>query len=172
LLIASVWTAARTAIGNLSLRRQGASAHSSSEVSVFTLSVEHQQHARELGATWVGEADGTPLAQLDRAIILAPAGWLVPLALGHLRPNDTVCVNAIHASPIPQMPYSLLWKERTVTTVANTTRRDAREFMEIAAEVGVETQVQPFTLQAANDVLQRLKHSRINGSAVLVVRES
>jgi propanol-preferring alcohol dehydrogenase len=70
------------------------------------------------------------------------------------------------------MPYSLLWKERTVTTVANTTRRDAREFMEIAAEVGVETQVQPFTLQAANDVLQRLKHSRINGSAVLVVRES
>ena len=76
----------------------------------------------------------------------APVGWLVPLALGHLRPNDTVCVNVIHASPIPQMLYSLLWKERTVTTVANATRRDAREFMEIAAEVGVAMQVQLFPL--------------------------
>jgi propanol-preferring alcohol dehydrogenase len=142
------------------------------EVYVFTRSVEHQQHARELNAAWVGVASETPPAQLDRAIIFAPAGWLVPLSLGYLRPGGSLCINAIHASPIPEMPYRLLWKERTITTVANATRRDAREFMELAAEAGVATQVQPFPMRAANEVLQQLKHGRTTGSAVLIVREN
>ncbi len=142
------------------------------EVYVFTRSVEHQQHARELNAAWVGVASETPPAQLDRAIIFAPAGWLVPLSLGYLRPGGSLCINAIHASPIPEMPYRLLWKERTITTVANANRRDAREFMELAAEAGVATQVQPFPMRAANEVLQQLKHGRTTGSAVLIVREN
>ena len=146
--------------------------HWGCEVYVFTRSAERQQHARELNAAWVGVASETPPAQLDRAIIFAPAGWLLPLSLGHLRPGGSLCINAIHASPIPEMPYSLLWKERTITTVANATRRDAREFMELAAEAGVVTHVQPFPMRAAHEVLQQLKHGRITGSAVLIMREN
>jgi propanol-preferring alcohol dehydrogenase len=138
------------------------------EVFVFTRSAEHQQHALELGAGWVGSAEDTPPARLDRAILFAPAGWLVPLALKHLRPGGTLAINAIHASPIPEMPYFLMWEERTIRSVANATRQDAREFMALAAAIPIKTDVQTFPLSEANAVLQRLKRSQINGAAVLI----
>jgi len=144
--------------------------HWDCEVFVFTRSAEHKQHAHALGAAWVGEATDEPPALLDRAICFAPAGWIVPLALGHLRKGGTLCIIAIHTSPIPEMPYALLWHERTVRTVANATRRDAEEFMPLAASIPIHTDIQTFDLDAANHVLGLLKGSRINGAAVLKVR--
>ncbi len=143
--------------------------HWGCEVFVFTRSAEHQKHARELGAAWAGLAQDTPPAALDRAIIFAPAGWLVPFALRHLRKAGTLCINAIHTSPIPEMPYRLLWHERTIRTVANVTRRDAAEFLPLAAEIPIRTTTQTFPLADANRALLQLKHSEINGAAVLVM---
>lgn len=143
--------------------------HWNCEVFVFTRSEAHQQHARDLGAVWTGEAQDAPPHQLDRAIIFAPAGWIVPLALSHLRKAGTLCINAIHMSPVPEMPYQLLWHERTIRTVANATRRDAEAFMALAAAIPIQTQVAVFDLEEANQVLQRLKTSEITGAAVLRV---
>lgn len=144
--------------------------HWDCEVYVFTRSPEHQQHARDLGAVWAGEAQDDPPKKMDRSIIFAPAGWIVPLGLKHLRKGGTLCINAIHASPIPEMPYSLLWHERTIRSVANATRRDAEEFMPLAAEIPIHTDTQVFDLDDANRVLQQVQNSEINGAAVLKVR--
>jgi len=141
--------------------------HWGCEVFVFTRSAEHRELARSMGASWTGQAEDQPPGMLDRAIIFAPAGWLVPLALGHLRKGGTLCINAIHTSPIPEMPYALLWHERTIRTVANVTRQDAEEFMPLAAVIPIHTDTQLFSLDEANHALQRLKHSSINGAAVL-----
>src|SRR6266498_1543210 len=116
----------------LGLYGYGASAHIclqvarywNCEVYVFTRSPDHQRHAHELGAIWTGQAQDQPPHKLDRAVIFAPAGWIVPLALGHLRKAGTLCINAIHMSNIPEMPYNLLWDERTIRSVANATRQD------------------------------------------------
>ncbi len=143
--------------------------HWDCEVFVFTRSHAHQKHAHALGAAWVGEASDKPPAQLDRAIIFAPAGWLVPLALGQLRPGGTLCINAIHMSNIPEMPYSLLWEERSIRSVANATRRDAEVFLPLAAEIPIRTDTETFALNEANLALQKLKASEINGSGVIVV---
>jgi propanol-preferring alcohol dehydrogenase len=137
------------------------------EVYVFTRSPEHQHHARELGAAWTGQAGDEPPQKLDRAIIFAPAGWLVPLALGHLRKAGTLCINAIHTSDLPAMPYHLLWHERTIRTVANAARCDAEEFMPLAAQIPIHTTVQGFDFPDANRVLNLVKNSAINGAAVL-----
>lgn len=142
--------------------------HWGCEVCVFTRSSEHQAHALELGATWAGTAQDQPPSRFDRAILFAPAGWIVPLALSHLRPGGTLAINAIHASPIPEMTYSLLWQERTIRSVANATRQDAEEFMPLAAEIPIRTDVEMFDLADANRVLQRLKRSEISGAAVLI----
>jgi propanol-preferring alcohol dehydrogenase len=139
------------------------------EVFVFTRSAEHQQLARDLGATWAGQAQDQPPGDLDRAIIFAPVGWMVPVALGHLRRGGTLCINAIHTSPIPEMPYHLLWHERTIRTVANATRRDAEEFLPLAAKIPIRADTQTFDLGEANRVLHLLKRSEIRGSAVLRV---
>jgi propanol-preferring alcohol dehydrogenase len=139
------------------------------EVYVFTRSDEHQRHALELGAQWVGQAQDAPPEFLDRAIIFAPAGWIVPLALSHLRKAGSLCINAIHSSPIPEMPYHLLWGERTIRTVANATRRDAEEFLSLAADVGLRTDTVTFDLEDANRALQLLKGGEIKGAAVLQV---
>jgi alcohol dehydrogenase, propanol-preferring len=139
------------------------------EVSVFTRSTQHQQRALELGAFWAGQAQDEPPRQLDRAIIFAPAGWIVPLALQHLRKGGTLCINAIHMSSIPEMPYSLLWHERTLCTVANATRRDAEEFLPLAAQIPIRTETQVFDLSEGNRALNLLKHSEISGAAVLRV---
>lgn len=144
--------------------------HWNCEVYVFTRSPEHRRHALGLGAAWAGAAEETPPRLLDRAIIFAPAGWLVPLALGHLRRGGTLAINAVHMSDLPAMPYNLLWHERTVRTVANTTRRDAEQFLPLAAQIPVQAEVQVFDLDAANHALQLLKRSAIDGAAVLRVR--
>jgi propanol-preferring alcohol dehydrogenase len=137
------------------------------EVYVFTRGAEHQRHALDLGAAWAGQAQDEPPRPLDRSIIFAPAGWIVPLALGHLRKSGTLCINAIHMSDLPSMPYSLLWHERTIRSVANATRRDAEEFMPLAAQIPIHTDTQPFDLDEANHALLLLKQGQIQGAAVL-----
>ncbi len=163
--------------GNLGLYGFGGSAHLAMQVArhwgcrvyVFSRGEEHRQLAEELGAEWTGLAQDTPPVELDASVIFAPAGWIVPLALGHLRPGGTLAINAIHMSPIPGMAYDLLYGERTVRSVTNCTRQDAQEFLRLAGEIPVRTEVEAFPLEAANDVLLRLKHGRILGSAVLTV---
>ncbi|MFC2023918.1 zinc-dependent alcohol dehydrogenase family protein [Chloroflexota bacterium] len=143
--------------------------HMGCKVYVFTRSQEHQRHALELGADWVGKAEDTPPAALDGAITFAPAGWLVPEALRVLRKGGTLAINAIHMSPIPQLPYALLYGERTVRSVANSTRRDAKELLQLATEIPIHTDVELYPLAEANTVLKRLKRSEIRGEAVLEV---
>lgn len=155
----------------------GASAHLAIQVArhwgcqvyVFSRGEEHRRLASELGAAWTGRAEDTPPALLDAAVIFAPAGWLVPVALGHLRPGGTLAINAISMSPIPELSYDLLYGERTVRSVTNYTRQDAAEFLRLAAEIPVRTEVEVFTLRQANLALQRLKHGRIRGSAALAI---
>ena len=143
--------------------------HWDCEVYVFTRSEAHRQHALELGATWVGGAEEMPPARLHGGITFAPAGWLVPAALRHLRKGGTLAINAIHMSPIPEMEYGLIYGERTVRSVANATRRDAEELLQLAAEIPIRTEVEIAHLAEANEVLQRVKRSEIRGAAVLSV---
>jgi propanol-preferring alcohol dehydrogenase len=163
--------------GRLGLYGFGASAHVTiqvarhwgCEVYVFTRGQEHRSQALELGAAWAGAAEEMPPRELDAAVTFAPAGWLVPQALRALRKGGVLAINAIHMSPIPEMPYSLLYGERTVRSVANATRQDARELLRLAASIPIHTQVEAFPLAEANAVLRRLKRSEIRGSAVLQV---
>jgi propanol-preferring alcohol dehydrogenase len=139
------------------------------EVSVFTRSQEHRQHALELGAAWAGGAEETPPALLDSGITFAPAGWVVPAALRHLRKGGTLAINAIHMTPIPEFDYGLIYGERTVRSVANSTRRDAEELLRLAAEIPIHTDAELYPLDEANEVLKRIKRSEIRGAAVLKV---
>ncbi len=143
--------------------------HWNCEVSVFTRSKAHQQHALEMGAAWAGTVDQIPDKLLDRAILFAPTGDLVPAALKSVRPGGTVAINAIHLSLIPAMPYGLIYGERTLRSVANVTRKDASEFMSLAQEIGIHSTVQLYDLAEANRALADLKSSRFNGEAVLRV---
>ncbi len=140
------------------------------EVYVFTRSEEHRQHARELGAAWAGGAEDEAPEQLDRAVIFAPVGYLVPLILEKLRPAGTLAINAIHMSPIPEMEYKLIYGERTLRSVANATYRDGEEFLDLAAEIPIRATVSEYPLEDANQALRDLKHSRINGEALLRIR--
>ncbi len=128
-----------------------------------------QAFARELGAEWAGDALGPAPEELDAAVIFAPAGELVPAALAAVAKGGTVVCAGIHMSDIPSFPYDLLWGERVLRSVANLTRRDAEEFMELAPRVPVKTQVETFPLAAANDALARLRAGEIRGAAVLQV---
>jgi propanol-preferring alcohol dehydrogenase len=139
------------------------------EVYVFTRSEAHRTHAGELGAAWAGRAEDTPPKPLDSAIIFAPAGGLVPEALRVLRKGGTLALAGIHMSPIPQMDYGLLYGERTIRSVANSTRQDAEELLQLAAEIPIRTDIETFPLSEANQVLERLKRSDIRGAAVLQV---
>jgi propanol-preferring alcohol dehydrogenase len=141
--------------------------HWGCEVYVFTRSSEHRAHALQLGATWVGGAEDTPPELLDRAVIFAPAGWIVPKALEKLRPAGTLAINAIHMSTIPEMPYDLIYGERTLRSVANATYRDGIEFLNLAIEIPILATVQVYPLEQANQALSDIKHSRLNGEAVL-----
>jgi alcohol dehydrogenase, propanol-preferring len=130
---------------------------------------EAQALARELGAEWAGDTVAGPPEELDAAIIFAPAGELVPVALGALARGGTVVCAGIHMSDIPSFPYELLWEERVVRSVANLTRRDAEEFLELAPLIPVETHVEVHPLDDANEALARLREGRIRGAAVLQV---
>ena len=130
---------------------------------------KHQALAEELGATWTGGTIEKPPVALDASIIFAPAGEIVPPALAHLDKGGTLVLGGIHMSPIPEIPYELLYRERVVRSVANNTREDGREFLEEAAAVSVQTHTETFPLEDANIALDRLKHDAIRGAAVLTV---
>jgi alcohol dehydrogenase, propanol-preferring len=140
------------------------------EIYAFTKRGDHlgQQFARSLGVAWAGDSETLPPEKLDAAIIFAPAGELVPLALKAVAKGGTVVCGGIHMSDIPAFPYDLLWEERTVCSVANLTRRDGEEFFALAPRVPVRTTVQTFALSEANEALDRLRAGQIRGAAVLV----
>jgi propanol-preferring alcohol dehydrogenase len=127
-----------------------------------------QQFARDLGAVWAGDSTQSPPELLDAAIIFAPAGPLVPAALGVLAKRGTVVCGGIHMSDIPAFPYRLLWEERVIRSVANLTREDGEEFLALAPKVPVRTEVVPFPIRAANEALRRLRAGELRGAAVLV----
>jgi propanol-preferring alcohol dehydrogenase len=143
--------------------------HLGCEVCVFTRGEIHRRLAEELGAAWTGAAEEKAPQSLDAAIIFAPAGGLVPLALMATRKGGTVALAGIAMSRIPAMDYGILYHERILRSVANSTRRDAREFLELAAQVPIQTQVQLYSLDEINRALQDLKHSRIRGAGVVRV---
>lgn len=126
-----------------------------------------QALAAELGARWTGDSTLHPPVPLDAAIIFAPAGNLVPTALGAVCKGGTVVCGGIHMSDIPAMPYSLLWGERSIRTVANLTRQDGKEFLKLAARIPVKTRVETLPLEAANDALARLRSGAVSGALVL-----
>jgi propanol-preferring alcohol dehydrogenase len=127
-----------------------------------------QAFAKSLGAVWAGDSSQTPPEPLDAAILFAPVGELVPAALRAVAPGGTVVCAGIHMSDIPAFPYAILWGERTIRSVANLTRRDCEEFLAIAPQVPVRTEVETFALEQANEALARLREGRITGAAVVV----
>jgi propanol-preferring alcohol dehydrogenase len=130
---------------------------------------EAQRFARELGAEWAGSAEATPPDELDAAILFAPVGAHVPAALRATAKGATVVCAGIHMSDIPSFPYELLWGERVVRSVANLTRQDGEEFLALAPQVPVRTEVQAYELGQANEALADLRDGRVRGAAVLTV---
>jgi propanol-preferring alcohol dehydrogenase len=127
-----------------------------------------QSLARRLGARWAGASEDSPPVALDAAIIFAPVGALVPLALRAVRKGGRVVCGGIHMSDIPSFPYRLLWEERHVVSVANLTRADAHEFLGIAPQAGIKTEVTRYPLERANEALADLREGRLQGAAVLI----
>jgi alcohol dehydrogenase, propanol-preferring len=157
----------------------GASAHIVAQVAahegrrIFAFTRAHdeeaQEFAKELGAEWAGSSEEAPPEELDAAIIFAPVGALVPAALRAVARGGTVVCAGIHMSDIPSFPYEILWGERSVRSVANLTRQDGLDFLALAPEVPVRTEVVPFTLEEANRALDALRGGHLRGAAVLVV---
>jgi propanol-preferring alcohol dehydrogenase len=156
----------------------GSAAHQICQVAVYqgrqvfaftrTGDTRTQEFARGLGAAWAGASDVTPPEPLDAAIIFASAGELVPLALKALAPGGSVVCAGIHMTDIPSFPYDDLWEERMIRSVANLTRQDGYEFLELAAKVPVRTTVSLYPLERAEDALADLRAGRFEGSAVVV----
>jgi propanol-preferring alcohol dehydrogenase len=142
--------------------------HWGCEVYVFTRSEGHRNLARTLGAAWVGGSEDEPPQPLDRAVLFAPVGDLVPVTLEKLRPGGTLAINAIHLTPIPKMEYRLIYGERTLRSVANATYRDGIELLKLAVDIPIQTTVKDYPLAQANQALLDLKHSRIDGAGVLL----
>lgn len=143
--------------------------HWGCDVVVATRGERHRNLARRLGAVWVGGAADLPDEPCDRAVVFAPAGELVPVALRAVRPGGVVSLAGIHMTPIPGFDYALLWEERELRSVANMTRRDGQEFMDLAARAGVRTHVEVFGLDAANEALAAIAADQVEGAAVLTV---
>jgi alcohol dehydrogenase, propanol-preferring len=164
--------------GRLGLYGFGASAlitiqvarHWGCRVFVATRSAREQARARQLGAVWAGGYDDPPPEPLDAAITFAPSGDVVRAALRALDRGGTVAINAIHLDRIPELPYAELWWERRIASVANYTRRDANELLQLAAQIPIRTSFDDFPLTDANNALQRLARGEVNGAAVLVAR--
>ncbi len=161
--------------GRLGLYGFGASAllalqvalHWGCEVHVATRSVAERERALELGAVWAGGYDDLPPVELDAAVTFAPVGSVVVAALRAIAPGGTVAINAIHLDEIPAFDYDLLWRERGLRSVANFTRRDAVEFLTLAAEIPIRTVADHFSLDDANLALERLAAGEVSGAAVL-----
>lgn len=144
--------------------------HRGQRVFAFTRSGDHdaQSFALSLGCEWAGASDQPPPHELDAAIVFAPVGSLVPVALRALAKGATLVLGGIHMSQIPAMPYEILWGERVIRSVANLTRQDGVELMEIAARVPLQVSIERFGLAQANEALHRLREGRLTGAAVLV----
>ncbi len=140
------------------------------EVYVATRSEREQARALELGAAWAGSYDQAPPVPLDAAITFAPAGEVVVRALEAVDRGGTVAINAIHLDRVPEFSYDLLWLERSIRSVANFTRQDARDLLELAAKIPIRTAVDVYALDAANVALQRLAAGQVSGAAVLTCR--
>lgn len=166
-------------VGRLGIYGFGAAAHivaqvaehQGSQVYAFTKpgDAQAQEFARRLGAVWAGGSDEMPPEKLDAALIFAPVGPLIPAALRATAKGGIVVSGGIHMSDIPSFPYSLLWEERVIRSVANLTRRDGEEFLKVAPQVPVKTEVEIFPLQQANEALDRLRRGQLQGAAVLKV---
>lgn len=162
---------------NLGLYGFGSSAHVTIQVAdhwdcnvyVFTRSEEHRRHARELGAVWVGGSEDDPGALMDGSINFTPAGKIAVDALKVLGKGGTLANAGIYMSTIPEIDYELLYGERTIRSVTNSTRDDARELLKLAAEIPIRTAVEGYSLEKANEALHLLKESKIRGSAVLKI---
>lgn len=128
-----------------------------------------QEFAFKLGATWAGDSNKPPPHLLDAGIIFAPVGELVPLALKNTSKGGIVICAGIHMSNIPSFPYELIWGERTITSIANLTRKDGEEFLALAPHIPIQTEVHTYPLQAVNQALDDLRHGRFNGSAVITL---
>ncbi len=162
---------------SLGLYGFGAAAHILAQVAVwqgrrvfaFTRDgdVAAQDFARGLGAVWAGGSDELPPEPLDAAIIFAPVGALVPAALRAVKKGGRVVCGGIHMSDIPSFPYRILWEERQIISVANLTRADAREFLDVAPKAGVRTEVTAYPLERANEALADLRSGRLQGAAVI-----
>jgi alcohol dehydrogenase, propanol-preferring len=131
--------------------------------------VVSQDFARQMGAEWAGSTTELPPEELDAAILFAPAGELVPVALRAMAKGGVVVCGGIHMSDIPSFPYEILWGERVIRSVANLTRRDGYEFLALAPEIPVRTEVESFPLESANEALECLRRGRIRGAVVLVI---
>ena len=143
------------------------------EVYVSTRGASHRRLAESLGAKWVGSETETPPAELDRAVTFAPSGDVVIAALSSLRKGGVVAINAIHVDRIPEFDYDrLLWGERQIRSVANMTRSDARDFLQVAADIRLQPKVTVFSLDRANQALAAIKSDAIDGAAVIVPRIS
>jgi propanol-preferring alcohol dehydrogenase len=142
--------------------------HWGCRVFVATRSPAEQRRALEMGAEWAGTYDDPPPLALDAAVTFAPVGEVVVSALRSLDRGGVVAVNAIHLDRIPEFPYDLRWWERQIRSVANYTRRDAQEFVDLAARIPIHTVADPYPLEEANTALLRLKEGRVSGAAVLV----
>jgi propanol-preferring alcohol dehydrogenase len=161
--------------GRLAMYGFGAAAHVAIQVAhhwkievyAFTRDERHRQLALDLGAVWAGGSEDVPPVKLDAALIFAPAGELVISALRVLKRGATVAAGGIHMSPIPPLDYDLLYWERVIRSVANNTRRDGEDFLKIAAEIPIHTEVREFPLEEANQALKALKNDAIRGAAVL-----
>ena len=163
--------------GKLGLFGFGASAHLAiqaalhwrCEVFAFTREEHHRRLALEMGAAWAGDSWDDPGARLDAAVTFAPAGELVPVALSRLDRGGRLAINAIHMSPIPSFSYESLYEERGVVGVTNYTRRDAEEFLELAARIPIRARTESFPLEEANEALLRIKRGEVRGAAVLEI---
>ncbi|MFO1049712.1 MAG: zinc-dependent alcohol dehydrogenase family protein [Geminicoccaceae bacterium] len=144
--------------------------HEGRELYAFTRPGDRaaQDFARDMGACWAGDADALSPMELDAALIFAPVGGLVPLALAAVRKGGVVVSGGIHMSDIPSFPYRLLWGERVVRSVANLTRQDAVDFLALAGRTPIRTEVTPYPLARANEALADLRQGRLQGAAVLV----
>ena len=143
------------------------------EVYAFTRREDNigMKFALELGAVWAGASEDNPPSPLDAAIIFAPVGELVPIALRAVVKGGTVICAGIHMSDIPSFPYSILWGERVVRSVANLTRQDGQEFLALAPKVPVKTEVHPYPLTRINEALDDLRAGRFTGAAVIIIKD-
>ncbi|MHC1635294.1 MAG: zinc-dependent alcohol dehydrogenase family protein [Candidatus Methanospirareceae archaeon] len=143
--------------------------HWGCETYVFTRSEEHRKLARELGAAWVGGPKDEPPKKINSGIIFAPAGWIVKEALRVMEKGGTLALAGIYMSPIPEIPYQMIYHERKVRSVANSTREDVKELLRVAAEIPIRTEVEVFPFEDVNKAMKLLKDAKINGAGVLKI---